>query len=236
MAPPYSPFRHGTGQARPRGGRSPNRLLDCAKLPCARLRPGPSEARGPASILATPRLYDRANGGPYASSRRATAASACTVAEVNAVKPIPSSPAVSRRMSEQQRRDTAPEVRLRRALHACGERYRVGYPVPGMTRCTIDVAFPRRRVAVFVDGCFWHRCPEHGTSPKANSTWWSSKLDANRARDERVNEALAQAGWTVIRVWEHEPTESAAARVLNVARPLRPGVSTGGIAPTVAGS
>jgi DNA mismatch endonuclease (patch repair protein) len=139
-------------------------------------------------------------------------------------------------MSEQQQRDTAPEMRLRRALHACGERYRVGYPVPGMSRCTIDVAFPGRRVAVFVDGCFWHRCPEHRTSPKANSTWWDSKLDANQARDERVSDALASAGWTVIRVWEHEPTASAAARVLDALRRSTPHVSTAGDAPTVAAS
>ena len=137
-------------------------------------------------------------------------------------KPSPSSPAVSRRMSTQRRRDTAPEMRLRRALHAHGERYRLGCAVPGLSRCTIDLAFPRRRVAVFVDGCFWHRCPEHGTSPKANSAWWASKLAANQERDRRVGDALASAGWTSIRVWEHEPTEVATARVLDAVRRSAP--------------
>lgn len=140
------------------------------------------------------------------------------------MRPAPSSPVVSRRMSAQRRRDTEPEKRLRRALHGHGERYRLDYPVPGLRRCTIDVAFPRRRVAVFVDGCFWHRCPEHGTAPKANSAWWESKLDANRERDRRVGDALASAGWTAIRVWEHEPTVVATTRVLEAVRRSTPPV------------
>lgn len=122
-------------------------------------------------------------------------------------------PDVSRRMSAQRSRDTEPELQLRRRLFAGGRRYRVGYPVPGMRRCTIDVAFPKRRVAVFVDGCFWHRCPEHGTMPKSNRDWWNDKLSRNAERDRQVTEALDAAGWSVVRVWEHEPVDAALAKV-----------------------
>ncbi|GAA5161349.1 very short patch repair endonuclease [Ornithinimicrobium tianjinense] len=111
------------------------------------------------------------------------------------------------------RRDTAPEVALRRALHAQGRRFRVVYPVPGNRRRTIDIAFTRAKVAVFVDGCFWHGCPEHGTQPRANSGWWAAKLAANRARDEDTDRLLREAGWRVIRVWEHEDVATALARV-----------------------
>jgi DNA mismatch endonuclease (patch repair protein) len=102
---------------------------------------------------------------------------------------------------------------LRRALFAEGLRYRVAYPVPGQRRRTIDVAFTRAKVAVFVDGCFWHGCPLHGTSPKANSEWWSTKLSANRARDRDTDRVLGEMGWTVVRVWEPEAPTAAVARV-----------------------
>ncbi len=129
------------------------------------------------------------------------------------MRPIASSPAVSRRMSAQARSGTTPEMQLRKELFARGFRYRVGYPVPHVKRCSIDIAFPGRRVAVFVDGCFWHRCPEHRTDPKANAQWWASKLLSNEVRDRRVDRALADAGWRVLRIWEHEPCESAAEAV-----------------------
>lgn len=104
--------------------------------------------------------------------------------------------------------------RLRRALHALGLRFRVDLAIPldGL-RVRPDVVFTRRRVAVFVDGCFWHRCSEHGTSPRSNSDYWRAKLDRNVARDRRVDVALAQAGWRCVRVWEHEEEGEAAARV-----------------------
>lgn len=108
-------------------------------------------------------------------------------------------------MSIQRRRDTQPEVAVRRLLHASGLRYRVAYAVPGQRRRTIDVAFPRHRVAVFIDGCFWHGCPSHGTKPTANSEWWRRKLEANRARDADTTAVLQAAGWRVLRFWEHEP-------------------------------
>lgn len=110
----------------------------------------------------------------------------------------------SARMSRQRRRDTAPELVLRRSLHACGYRYRVTYPVPGMARRTIDIAFTRQRTAVFVDGCFWHGCPVHGTSPIANADWWCAKIDRNRRRDGETTMHLQNLGWRVIRVWEHD--------------------------------
>jgi DNA mismatch endonuclease (patch repair protein) len=116
-------------------------------------------------------------------------------------------------MSVQARRDTAPEMALRRLLFARGYRYRVAYPVPGMRRRTIDIAFTRTRLAVFVDGCFWHGCPQHGTAPKANSQWWAGKILGNRRRDEETTAALHALGWTVVRVWEHETAAAAAARV-----------------------
>ena len=116
-------------------------------------------------------------------------------------------------MSRLRRRDTAPEVAVRRLLHALGLRYRVAYAVPGQRRRTIDVAFTRYRVAVFVDGCFWHGCPAHGTRPAANAEWWRTKLAANRARDEDTTALLQHAGWTVLRFWEHEQPEHVAETV-----------------------
>src|SRR5215211_8860132 len=97
--------------------------------------------------------------------------------------PQPSSAAVSARMARQARADTVPEIALRRLLHAAGLRFRVGLKVPGMPRRTIDVAFPRAKVAVFVDGCFWHSCPQHATKPAANDAWWAQKLAGNVERD-----------------------------------------------------
>lgn len=118
--------------------------------------------------------------------------------------PGSSSAAASRRMSQLQRRDTAPELAVRRELHALGFRYRVAFPVPGQRRRTIDIAFTRRQLAVFVDGCFWHGCPAHGTSPRSNSDWWQQKIGANRARDRGTEQLLERVGWSFLRFWEHE--------------------------------
>lgn len=129
------------------------------------------------------------------------------------IRPLASSPQVRRRMKQQRRRDTAPELELRRTLHRRGLRYRVDVAVlPGVRR-RVDIAFSARRVAVFVDGCFWHRCPTHGTQPKANQEWWRAKLDRNVWRDRDMDEQLAAAGWTVVRIWEHEAPAEAADRV-----------------------
>ncbi|WP_082618267.1 very short patch repair endonuclease [Oerskovia sp. Root22] len=135
--------------------------------------------------------------------------------------PGASSTQASARMSAARRRDTAPELALRRELHARGLRYRVTYPVPGQRRRTIDVAFTRVKVAIFVDGCFWHGCPDHATTPRSNSAWWVGKLAANRARDEDTDLALSDMGWTVVRVWEHEPVSDAASRIETVVNAAR---------------
>ncbi len=122
--------------------------------------------------------------------------------------PGASSPGVSLRMSAARRRDTKPEVDVRKLLHAQALRYRVTYPVPGKPRRTIDIAFTRVKVAVFLDGCFWHGCPEHGTLPRANGGWWTEKLRANRDRDRDTTAHLESEGWVVLRFWEHEPPAS----------------------------
>ncbi len=108
--------------------------------------------------------------------------------------------ALSRKMSTLARSDTAPEFALRRALFRLGLRYRTQLPVPGNKRRRIDVAFTRAKVAVFVDGCYWHGCPEHGTRPKANREWWDWKIAKNRERDLDTNALLAGQGWMVVRV------------------------------------
>ncbi|MEU4359575.1 very short patch repair endonuclease [Streptomyces virginiae] len=126
---------------------------------------------------------------------------------------VPSSAAVSARMSRQVSRDTAQEVAVRRLLHAAGLRYRVNLPVPGMRRRTIDIAFTRARIAVFLDGCFWHGCPQHATRPKANAEWWRAKLEKNMSRDRETTAHLEDAGWTVLRFWEHELPDEVARKI-----------------------
>lgn len=121
----------------------------------------------------------------------------------------PPTPDVQRRMTSQRRKDTAPEIRIRRGLFRKGFRYRCGYPVPGRARRTIDIAFTRWRVAVFIDGCFWHGCPEHFVPPRANAAWWRAKIEANRRRDAETTQLLLTAGWRVVRLWEHTPTDDA---------------------------
>ncbi|MGW7543422.1 very short patch repair endonuclease [Streptomyces sp. NPDC054770] len=116
-------------------------------------------------------------------------------------------------MSKQASKDTAAELAVRRLLHAAGLRYRVEYPVPGMARRRIDVAFTSIKLAVLIDGCFWHGCPEHATQPKANAEWWRQKLDRNMARDTETTEHLMAAGWEVLRFWEHEAPDAVALRV-----------------------
>lgn len=123
---------------------------------------------------------------------------------------VRTTPAISSRMSRQARRDTAPEIALRRALHRRGLRYRVHWSILGMPRRRADIAFPRSRVAIFVDGCFWHGCPDHGTDPKSNAQWWAAKLAGNRHRDEETAAHMGTLGWTVFRFWEHADMVAAA--------------------------
>jgi DNA mismatch endonuclease (patch repair protein) len=112
------------------------------------------------------------------------------------------------------RTDTKPELALRSALHRSGLRFRKDLRIKlGAFAARPDIVFTKRKVAVFVDGCFWHSCPDHGTRPKSNTEYWLPKLEANVARDRRNDAALEAAGWTVLRVWEHEPVDEATARV-----------------------
>jgi DNA mismatch endonuclease (patch repair protein) len=124
-------------------------------------------------------------------------------------------------MSRQRRRDTGPELAVRQRLHALGYRYRVDHrPLPDL-RARGDLVFTRARVVVFVDGCFWHRCPQHATSPRHNGEWWRAKLDANVARDRATDRRLAEADWRVVRIWEHEAPEEAIAAVIALLGPPR---------------
>lgn len=124
-------------------------------------------------------------------------------------RPEASSPLVRRRMQLTARRDTPCEVAIRSAVHVMGLRFRVDWPLPG-TRRRADLAFIRARVAVFVDGCFWHCCPEHGTWPKANAEWWRHKIVTNVQRDRDTDARLRANGWTVLRFWEHDDVSRAA--------------------------
>lgn len=117
------------------------------------------------------------------------------------------------RLRAQGRRDTAPELALRSELHRRGLRYRVDRRLGPGVRARGDIVFGPSRVVVFVDGCFWHRCPEHATIPTNNREWWVAKLGANVQRDLRVTKALETAGWEVIRIWEHDDPEDAADRI-----------------------
>lgn len=117
-------------------------------------------------------------------------------------------------MRANRHQDTGPEMRLRRVLHARGHRYRVALPlvVPGR-RVRPDLVFTKRRVAVFIDGCFWHCCPQHGRAPSDPTGYWTAKLNRNVQRDEAVNAALSGAGWRVVRLWEHENLDRSVAAV-----------------------
>jgi DNA mismatch endonuclease (patch repair protein) len=112
-----------------------------------------------------------------------------------------------------RRRDTPAELALRSALTRYGCRYRVDWPLPG-TRRRADVAFPRHKIAVFVDGCFWHGCPKHRSWPKTNAEWWRAKLLANVARDRHTDAHLKSFGWRVFRFWAHADMMVAAKRVV----------------------
>lgn len=128
-------------------------------------------------------------------------------------KPIPSSKAALARMKAAKPRDTVPEKALRSELHKRGLRYRVdAKPIEKLNR-RADIVFRSAKVAIFVDGCFWHGCPKHGTQAKANAEFWKNKIKRNQERDAETNQLLKKAGWKVIRVWEHENPEKASAKI-----------------------
>jgi DNA mismatch endonuclease Vsr len=127
-------------------------------------------------------------------------------------------PARRRLMQANRSRDTAPELRVRSAVHARGLRYRVGVrPIPQLAR-TADLVFAAARVAVFVDGCFWHRCALHRPPARTNAAFWQSKLDQNAARDHETSQLLSQSGWHVLRFWEHDDPDEAAGAIEAVVR------------------
>lgn len=127
--------------------------------------------------------------------------------------PRASSPAAQAVMKGNRGRDTSPERALRSELHRRGLRFRKHARPLTTVRCQADVIFPTELCAVFVDGCFWHGCPLHGHTPKKNSSYWAAKFERNRRRDKRNNALLEEAGWLVIRAWEHESIEAVADRV-----------------------
>ena len=127
-----------------------------------------------------------------------------------------SSEGARRTMVANRRRDTSPELAVRRLIHRVGLRYRVDYRVDPMVRTRVDIAFTKQRVAVFIDGCFWHRCPEHGTMPKQNADYWRPKLEGNARRDTATNEGLTALGWSVLRFWEHESPAAVASPIIEV--------------------
>jgi DNA mismatch endonuclease (patch repair protein) len=116
-------------------------------------------------------------------------------------------------MQATRQKDTPGELALRSELHRRGLRFRIERQVLAGLRRRADIVFTRERVAVFVDGCFWHACPEHGTWPKNNAEWWRNKIEANQRRDADTDDRLIASGWTPVRVWEHEEASSAADRI-----------------------
>jgi DNA mismatch endonuclease (patch repair protein) len=137
--------------------------------------------------------------------------------------PAPSSAGVSAVMRANKRENTKAEARVRSALHRRGYRFRKHLPIPAQELSVRpDVVFTRQRLAVFVDGCFWHGCPTHGNMPRANSTYWRWKLARNKLRDAAVDNALLQSDWKVLRIWEHIPPDEAVEAIASALAEDRP--------------
>ena len=131
-------------------------------------------------------------------------------------RPVPSSGAALARMKAAKPRDTVPEKALRSELHKRGLRYQVDVrPIEKLNR-RADIVFRSAKVAIFVDGCFWHGCPIHGTQAKANAEFWKNKIKRNQERDAETNQLLKKAGWKVVRVWEHENLEKASEKIQKI--------------------
>jgi DNA mismatch endonuclease (patch repair protein) len=121
--------------------------------------------------------------------------------------PAPSSATASQRLKQVRQRDTDCELAVRKVLHRRGFRYFVDRRAEPDIKVRADMLFPRTKLAIFIDGCFWHGCPEHRTLPRSNTDWWTNKFSQNRARDEQGTAALTNRGWTVLRFWAHEDPE-----------------------------
>ncbi|HVT69969.1 MAG TPA: very short patch repair endonuclease [Trebonia sp.] len=190
-----------------------------ARLPAEGTAPGtprPPDAPKAAPARPKPRKGKTAKPAARGTAPGETVPSRSATAAAEKGKPYPFTADAGRaaNMRSNRRTDTKPETALRAALHAMGYRYRKDFRLDlPLRRVRPDVAFTRRKVAVFVDGCFWHACPDHGTRPKSNEWYWSPKLARNVERDRAADEALAQAGWTVVRLWEHVPLADAVAAV-----------------------
>lgn len=128
----------------------------------------------------------------------------------------PSSPDASRRMARVRQKGTGAELAIRKELFRMGARYRVDFAVLKKPRRVADIAFPGLKIAVFVDGCFWHGCPEHASWPKQNAEFWRQKIETNRVRDMDTDSRLVALRWEVIRVWEHESPASAAQKIMGL--------------------
>lgn len=136
-------------------------------------------------------------------------------------RPDPIAAATTKRMAATPGRDNPRERALRSALHRRGLRFRLHRRLLTNSRRTVDIVFPRARVAVFLDGCFWHGCPSHGSWPKNNADWWREKIEANVARDRDTDRRLQELGWLVMRVWEHEPIDVVADRLERALRGIK---------------
>ncbi len=135
-------------------------------------------------------------------------------------RPPASTPCARSRMEKQKQRDTGPEMKIRSIIHRAGFRFRTDYRPESSLKTRADIVFPRIKLAVFIDGCFWHSCPIHKTIPKSNTVWWQEKLEANRCRDRAADRALEEFGWTVIRIWEHEDPEQATQKISRILESL----------------
>ena len=163
--------------------------------------------------MSKPPSSDR-GGSPTSTLRK----QGSTVGRRTRRAPPASDAATLSRMTKQRQRDTDCELRIRRALHRAGLRFRVHCrPDPNIAR-RADMVFRSARLAVFVDGCFWHRCPLHWKPPIRNAEWWMSKIAANAGRDANTTATLEAAGWQVVRIWEHEDAHDAAARIAETVR------------------
>jgi DNA mismatch endonuclease (patch repair protein) len=131
-------------------------------------------------------------------------------------------------MRGNKRRDTLPEMQIRRLVHSAGLRYRVDHPpLQSQRRLRADLVFTRLKIAVFIDGCFWHGCPRHYKPSRTNTEYWTNKIENNRARDARTDEQLKISGWSVLRFWAHVPPDVAAQEIVALVRARQSGMAAG---------